>query len=342
MSLPPQSVIMTRDGTGWTFKHTRDHTDYTGTLTPDKDGDFIQQLLFAKPQVMDVAITNQDYKLSVSGEDIVMSIDLKCVFEVVEVVLRCDGSLGEVEVKRLKKRVGELEGEVEMLKMGGMRCVYINYGNWKEWQSMSVVDGKVINPAYDDQLVRYASAFHQPFISFLKDQINTTIAEAFVKWWVKLKNDALEVDDATTWWVESCGNKLEDNMCDYLTGLKTEYMARVHNLSMKLPRWHCAYEVKSKTGQWSYSYRRVSSNHIMADTNGLYVSGCWGASLAIDQPDSDLAGLDVIISGPFKSTPMVLPSRKYDTPEFSNDEFYLLLTPLTPLTPAQKLEHNLS
>lgn len=298
---------------------------------------------------MDVAITNQDYKLSVSGEDIVLSIDLKCVFEVVEVVLRCDGSLGEVEVKRLKKRVGELEGEVEMLKgevemlkMGGMRCKYTTYDGENEWQSMKVVEGKVSNPAYDDQLVRYASAFHQPFISFLKEQINTTITEAFVKWWVKLRNDGLDKYHVE-WWVKRCGNKLEDNEHDYLWKLKIEYIARVRNLSMKVPDWPRSYESVFYDSNGGRSCHIVSSDSVMCETAGLYASGCWGvlgdfASNSI----CDSEDMDEIISGPFKSAPIGYTIGKYDTKESSPVEFYLALTPLTPLTPAQKLEHNLS
>jgi len=333
---------MTRDGTGWTFKHTRDYTDYTGTLTPDKDGDFIQQLLYAKPQVMDVAITNQDYKLSVSGEDIVMSIDLKCVFEVVEVVLRCDGSVGEVEVKRLKKRVGELEGEVAMLKMGGMRCIYTSYevaNSWNSWRYMRVVEGKVFDPTYDDQLVRYASAFHQPFISFLKNQLNTTIAEAFVKWWVKLKNDALKDDDR---WVKRCGNNLEDNMYDYLWKLKIEYMARVRNLSMRVPDWSLSYESVIRNSNDTVSCHIVSSDSVMCETSGLYINGCWGVSQAFgsgyicDQEEL------CIISGPFKSSPTGYKTGKYDTKDTNPVEFYLDIIPLVPLTLAEKLEHDLS
>jgi hypothetical protein len=103
------------DGSSWMFKHTHDWIDYHGSISPKDETGFLGTLLTSKPQLFEIAITNKDYKLTVVGEDVMMAVEIKSVFETVTIRLKRDEMTTDVEVRQLKGRVGELEKEQSVL-----------------------------------------------------------------------------------------------------------------------------------------------------------------------------------------------------------------------------------
>ncbi|MFA6972723.1 MAG: hypothetical protein WC208_15170 [Gallionella sp.] len=103
---------------GSQFKYTHDRIDYHGSFSPENETGFLGLLLTSKPQLLEMAITNKDYKLTTVGEDVMMSLELKSVFETITIRLKRDN-----EVIQLKGRVCELEKEVgeltEKMKVKG-------------------------------------------------------------------------------------------------------------------------------------------------------------------------------------------------------------------------------
>jgi hypothetical protein len=293
----PNSLLTRIEG-GWSLAITRNWTDYVGKYHPEDETGFLSQLLTAKPQIFETAIAHGDYKLTPVGETYALVVELKSVFETITIILKSVGQPEGLEVKQLKSRVMELESKVEDLE--------------SEMEALKEV-GETVGERYvptptvkDEELMRYAMAFHDPFITFVKGQLNTTAVEAFEKW--------KKTCEKTLW------------------QLTTEYLARVRSLSMKV----LVLDVNGEI--FNYTHGSPIPNAVINSyQKGLYANGCWNVSpIKYDAITEDMS-----LIGPYSSTYGAHNTGNAITSPITIT-FWLQVIPLTLLTSAEKLKHNLS
>ncbi|MFA6972725.1 MAG: hypothetical protein WC208_15180 [Gallionella sp.] len=266
----PQNIIIRQDEgeSGWSFKHTYDWTDYHGSLSPENETGFLGHLLSSKPQLFDMAIANTDYKLTMVGEDVMMVVELKSVFETVTIRLKRDEKTENEETRRLNGRVGELEKELgvltEKMKVESeeMKSEIVSL----KWELRELRLGcEKVGECYvptptvkDEELARYAMAFHPPIATFVKQQSNTTEVEAFVRW--KNADWSRSTCDMFKSWMELYPRKV--------LSLTSEYLARVRGLSVNVLTVNEKEYTKYPYGSWS----------ILSYENVLYTNGCYHVS----------------------------------------------------------------